>query len=97
MTDARPVRPTPSDVEVRHVPDRSTFEILWDGEVVGHADYRISGDDAIFTHTFVDPVHRGKGFAEELVAHALDHVRREGLNPVGQCWYVADHLAAHPQ
>ncbi len=97
MTDTQPVRPTPSDIEVRHVPERSTFEIVWNGEVVGHADYRRVGDSAIFTHTFVDPTHRGKGLAEELVGHAVDFVRREGLTPVGQCWYVADYLAAHPQ
>jgi len=96
MTDTDPVRPTPSDLEVLHVPERSTFVIEWNGEVVGQADYRRAGDQAIFTHTEIASVHRGKGLAEELVRHAVDYVRKEGLTPVGQCWYVADYLRAHP-
>ena len=86
----------PADVEVTHQPDRSTYEVTVAGEPVGRADYVAHGDDVVFTHTIVQPAYRGRGIAGQLVEHAVEDVRAKGLHPVGQCWYVADYLAAHP-
>jgi len=82
---------------VRVAPERSRYEILVDGEVVGIADYHDDGETRVFPHTYVDPAWRGRGLAEELVRYALDDVRASGLRIVPACWYVAQFVGAHPE
>lgn len=77
-----------SAIAVRHNVPASRFET----EVDGHeavAEYRIDGDRAIFTHTFVPPELRGRGVAEALVRAALEEMRRQGRRVVPECSYVA--------
>ena len=65
------------DTQVRKDEDRSRYELLLDGEVVGVADYRDTGDDLVFPHTEIDLAHRGKGLGEILVREAMDDVRAQ--------------------
>jgi predicted GNAT family acetyltransferase len=81
---------------VRNAPERSRYELLVDGEVVGVADYEDAGDHLVFPHTFVEPAWRGRGLAEELVRYALDDVRASGRRIVPACWYVAQFVDRHP-
>jgi uncharacterized protein len=81
---------------VRHNPERSRYELVADGEVVGVADYRRQDDTWIFPHTEITPARRGHGLGAELVQGALDDVRRAGGTVVPRCWYVSDFIAAHP-
>jgi predicted GNAT family acetyltransferase len=76
--------------------ERSRYELLIDGEVVGVADYRVDGTTWTFPHTVITPERRGQGLGAELVQGALDDVRRAGGTVVPRCWYVADFIAAHP-
>jgi uncharacterized protein len=93
---AIPVSPDALPTEVRHYPDRSRYELLLDGELVGVADYR-PGDGVLeFPHTEIDRAHRGRGLGAILVAGALDDVRARGQRIVATCWYVADFVEAHP-
>jgi uncharacterized protein len=82
---------------VRDAPDRSRYELVVDGKVLGVADYRIVGDVAEFPHTVVEPAHRGRGLGAILVRGALDDVRSRGLSVVAGCWYVAEFIASHPE
>lgn len=41
-----------------------------------------------FTHTFVPPQFRGKGYAEKLVREGLSWAREEGYEIQASCWYV---------
>jgi predicted GNAT family acetyltransferase len=81
---------------VRHDPERSRYELLVDGEVVGVADYHVDGDRWIFPHTVITPERRGQGLGAELVQAALDDVRRAGGTVVPRCWYVAEFIDTHP-
>jgi hypothetical protein len=81
---------------VRDAPERSRYEILVDGELVGIADYEDAGETRVFPHTFVEPAWRGRGLAEELVRSALDDVRASGRRIVPACWYVAQFVDRHP-
>jgi uncharacterized protein len=81
---------------VRRNPERSRYELLVDGEVVGVADYHIDGGRWIFPHTVIAPERRGQGLGAELVQAALDDVRRAGGTVVPRCWYVADFIDANP-
>ena len=81
--------------EVRDNPERSRYEIVVDGEVVGVAVYTRRGNVITFVHTEVDPERRDGGYASKLVEKALDDVRARGLTVVAQCPYVAKFIRNH--
>ena len=89
---------TPAEsVEITRNGALSRFEIRLDGELVGLADH--FDDDGIraFTHTEVDPTHRGKGLAGKLVGHALRETRADGLKVDPVCPHVAGFIRRHPE
>jgi predicted GNAT family acetyltransferase len=77
-------------------PDRSRYELMLDGELVGIADYRIEGDRVVMPHTVIDPARRGGGLGAILVQGALDDIRRAGRTVVPTCWFVAEFLELNP-
>jgi uncharacterized protein len=81
---------------VRRNAERSRYELLVDGEVVGVADYHVDGGTWTFPHTVIAPERRGQGLGAVLVEAALDDVRRAGGTVVPTCWYVAEFIDAHP-
>jgi uncharacterized protein len=68
-----------------------------DGQVVTALDYADNGTVVSMTRTFTNPPFRGRGYAGELVAHAVDAVEAEGKRIRPMCWYVADWFEAHPE
>ncbi len=80
---------------VRKAEDRSRYELVLDGEVVGIADYRDDGRQIVLPHTVIDPGMRGKGLGDVLVAAALDDVRSQGRSVVPTCWFVAEFIERH--
>jgi len=85
------------DAHVRKAEDRSRYELVVDGELVGIADYRISGDQIVFPHTVITPDRRGQGLGEVLVRGALDDVRGSGLEVVPTCWFVREFIEANDE
>ncbi len=85
------------NLEVRDAPDRSRYELLDDGEVVGFADYRDDGTQVLFPHTVINADRRGGGLGAVLVRHALDDVRAKGRTIVATCWFVAEFVDLHPE
>ncbi len=81
---------------VRHAEDRSCYELLLDGEVVGIAEYREEPGAVVFPHTEIAVEHRGQGLGAVLVRGALDDVRARAKQVVPQCWFVRDFMDAHP-
>ena len=84
-------------IDVRNAPDRSRYELLDDGELVGIADYRIEGDRIVFPHTEVTPARRGQGLGEVLVRGALDDVRTTGREVVPACSFVRAFIEANDE
>jgi predicted GNAT family acetyltransferase len=76
-----------------HAPERSRYELRLGDEVVGVLDYREEEGARSFTHTGVDPGHRGQGLAGELVEFALRESRDAAVQVLPYCWYVRDHIA----
>lgn len=65
--------------------------------MIGLAAYEVDGDTIHFTHTEVDPAHRGGGHASILVQHALDDVRSgSSKRVVADCSYVHAWIERHP-
>jgi uncharacterized protein len=84
-------------IDVRNSTDRSRYELLIDGEVIGIADYRIDGDRIVFPHTEIEASRRGHGLGDLLVRGALDDVRTTGRDVVARCWFVREFIEAHDE
>ena len=83
--------------EVRDNPEKSRYELMEDGKLVGVADYRPMGDKLGFPHTEIVPGRRNQGLGHELVKGALDDVRRKGVKVVPYCWFVAEFIQDNPE
>jgi len=85
-------------VEFRHEPDLARYSLEIAGRTVGFADYKVAGQEVLFTHVEVDPTHRGEGLAGRLVEQALDDVgTRTSLTVVPLCPYVVRWIDLHAE
>jgi uncharacterized protein len=66
-----------------------------DGQAI--ADYVISGNEIIFTHTNVPRAMEGKGIASRLIKTALSDSREAGMKVVPQCSFVRVYIDRHPE
>lgn len=82
--------------QVRRDDDRSRYELLEDGSVIGYADFRDGEDAVVLPHTVIERSRRGNGLGAELVRGALDDLRSRGQQVVPSCWYVAEFIDDHP-
>jgi predicted GNAT family acetyltransferase len=80
------------DLSVRHSPERSRYEAVLDGEVVGVADYHLHDGRMVLPHTEVVPDHEGKGIGGRLAQAALDGARDQGLLVVPSCWFIREYI-----
>jgi hypothetical protein len=77
--------------------ERSQYEVLVDGDVVGFAAYNHTPGGVLLPHVEVRPELNGQGIGSELVKGALDDIRRQGLHAVPLCPFVVDYVARHPE
>lgn len=84
-------------VTTAHDESQQQFVIKLDGEPVGFAHYRRSGDTWTFDHTEVQPQHAGQGLAGRLVQDALDEAVAAGGRVIAECSYVAAYLRKHSE
>lgn len=76
---------------IEHQPDQQRFVLIKDGQECV-LDYRLSGKQIDFTHTYVPFRLRGQGLAEVLVAAGLQWARAQGYELSASCWYVQKFL-----
>jgi len=88
---------TESGVQVTDNPERSRYDAALDGSQVGFAQYRFHGETIVFTHTEVADEFEGRGFSGKLAAGALDDARRQSLDVVPLCPFIAGYIARHPE
>lgn len=81
---------------VRDNPDQGRYEITKDDQIVGFAEYKLTGARIAFTHTEVYPEFAGRGLARRLVTDALADVRDRGLAVLPFCPYVRSVIADDP-
>ena len=82
--------------KVRDNKSRQRFE-LDAGSAMAFANYRLTPDAVIITHTETPRELRGRGIASELVNGALQLIRADGLKVVAGCGFVVDYLNKHPK
>lgn len=88
---------TEPNIVVTDASERSRFEVHFDGELAGFAEYRLRSDRIVFTHTEVDDRFQGHGLAGRLARHALDAARAAGLRVTPLCPYIAKWIGEHPE
>src|SRR6266496_5891165 len=74
----------------------SRFEMGGDG-AVAFANYRLTPQAVIITHTETPRALRGRGIASELVKGALDLIRADGRKVIAGCGFVVDYLRRNPE
>jgi len=86
-----------TDVVVTDNPDQHRYEARLDGELAGFADYQLTDQLVVFTHTEVDPAYEGKGVGSALAAYALGDVRDQGVRQVlPLCPFISSYIQRHP-
>jgi predicted GNAT family acetyltransferase/glutaredoxin len=85
-----------SEAEVVDVPEASRYELRLGGRLVGLTAYRRRNGHIAFTHTEVDESCEGRGFGSRLAAAALDDARRQGIDVVPLCPFIAHYIERHP-
>jgi uncharacterized protein len=95
--DLEPAREAAGEPEVVDVPDASRYELRLDGRLIGIAAYRRRDSRIVFTHTEVDASCEGRGYGSRLAAGALEDARRQGLDVVPLCPFIARYVERHPE
>ncbi|TDQ45982.1 GNAT family N-acetyltransferase [Actinorugispora endophytica] len=86
------------DVTVTDAPGNKRYEArTGKGELAGFAEYTLTDELIVFTHTVVDPAFEGKGVGGTLVRGALDDVRPRGLAVLPLCPFVKGWIQRHPE
>lgn len=83
-------------IEVADVPERSRYEARRDGDLLGYADYQLTDELMVFSHTQVESDHSGQGVGGALIRGAMDDVRARGLRALPVCPFVLAWLQRHP-
>lgn len=78
-------------------PEAERFELYEGDELAAIAVYRRRTGLIAFVHTEVMDGHEERGLSSELVHHALDAARREGLAVLPFCPFVNGYIQKHPE
>jgi predicted GNAT family acetyltransferase len=86
-----------TDVVTTHAPDAHRYEAHLDGELAGFAEYQLTDQLVVFTHTEVDERFEGRGVGSALARFALDDVRATGTRQVlPLCPFIKGWIGKHP-
>ena len=87
-----------TSVTVRDNPSRHRFEAHLDDVLAGFAEYQLTDELIVFTHTEVDPSYEGKGVGSALARHALDETAAAGVRKVlPVCPFFVAYIRRHPE
>ncbi|AWB94182.1 GNAT family N-acetyltransferase [Aeromicrobium chenweiae] len=85
-----------TDVHVVHEPSRLRYRASIDGQAAGFAEYILTDELIVFTHTEVDRRFEGKGVGSAIARFALDDVRDEGRRKVMPlCPFIKGWIGRH--
>ena len=96
----RPPGPVPASdarIAVRHDNALHQYGAWVGGEQIGDLTYKLVGNRVVLWSTAVLPAYRRRGVAGELIATALDDIRRTGRTITIVCPIVWEVINRHPQ
>ena len=68
------------------------FEIYFDGELAGFAEFEVSNQMISYTHTEIDPRFGGKGLGSQLIKEALDEALEQHLDVAPYCSFISAYI-----
>lgn len=87
-----------TDIQVVNDPTRLRYRASIDGEAAGFAEYILTDELIVFTHTEVDQRFEGKGVGSAIARFALDDVRTAGARRVlPLCPFIKAWIGRHPE
>lgn len=78
-------------------PERRRFELHVDGELAALVTYGRNGDMLALTHTETEPGFERKGYAKQLVAHAIGVAQEHDLAVLPFCPFVKQYMLDRPE
>jgi uncharacterized protein len=99
VSDSRTLQEvTMSDrVEISNNTDKERYEARIGGELAGAAEYQLTNQLIVFTHTEVNPRFEGRGIGGSLARHALDELAADGTRKVLPiCPFIKAWIGKHP-
>ena len=86
-----------ADIEIAKDADAHRYVATLDGQRVGFAEYQLTDQLVVFTHTEVEERCEGMGVGSALARFALDDVRAEGSRRVlPLCPFIKGWIRHHP-
>lgn len=68
------------------------FEIYFDGELAGFAEFEVSNQKISYPHTEIDPRFGGQGLGSQLIKEALDEALEQNLEVAPYCSFVSAYI-----
>jgi len=85
-----------ADVKTQKNEDAHRFEAYIDGDLVGFAEYQLTDQLVVFTHTEVEDRCEGMGVGSALARAGLDDVREQGSRKVlPLCPFIKGWIGHH--
>lgn len=85
-----------SEVVVTHAPEANRYEAHIDQTLAGIAEYQLTDELIVFTHTETYPAFEGRGVGSALARFALDDVAATGGRKVMPlCPFIKGWIARH--
>ena len=76
-------------MEIRHNKNERVFYIEQNGKLIAEMTYYFREEwEMVINHTYVSPVLRGKGIAQELVEEGVKFAREKGYKIYPTCSYA---------
>ena len=82
-------------ISVTHNPVQKRYEAHDGDTLAGHADYMLTDNLLIFSHTEVDPSYEGHGVGGSLARTGLDDARARGLQVMPLCPFINAWIQRH--
>ncbi len=84
-------------VEITRNDDGQRYEARVDGVLAGFAEFQLTAELVVFTHTEVDSAFEGQGVGSTIAQFALDDVRADGTRKVLPiCPFIKAWIGRHP-
>ncbi len=68
------------------------FEIYFDGELAGFAEFKVENQMISYIHTEIDPRFGGQGLGSQLIKEALDEALEQNLEVAPYCSFVSAYI-----
>ena len=86
-----------SEPRVTDNPETHRFEAHVDGRLAGYAEYQLTDQLVVFTHTEVDPQFEGRGIGSAIARFALDQmVAANTRKALAVCPFIKGWIQRHP-